>query len=230
MLGFAIPLLILGAILSAIGILLLSPPPFDKPAVLLCRATKTSAGWTVVATLSTVLAVMSVSPLWDVAHMRRHAKESSADSLQRRSQMVEAQLTAVLTGACLVLIFVVRKLGLVIAQRDSLTTSQQAMLKQVEGLRNEYNRVTSGEQPKTGGASASDDTAQLKQQAQSLQKKLDEAVEDRRRAKADAEALKNQSRGLEKEYDRLLQENDDLKRKLSRHDSSATYQASNKRD
>ncbi len=36
--------------------------------------------------------------------------------------------------------------------------------------------------------------------------------------------------GLEKEYDRLLQENDDLKRKLSRHDSSATYQASNKRD
>ncbi len=27
-----------------------------------------------------------------------------------------------------------------------------------------------------------------------LQKKLDEAVEDRRRAKADAEALKNQSR------------------------------------
>ncbi len=44
MLGFAIPLLILGAILSAIGILLLSPPPFDKPAVLLCRATKTSAG------------------------------------------------------------------------------------------------------------------------------------------------------------------------------------------
>lgn len=36
--------------------------------------------------------------------------------------------------------------------------------------------------------------------------------------------------GLEKEYDRLLEENDDLKRRLSRHDSSATYQASNKRD
>lgn len=44
MLGFAIPLLILAAILSAIGILLLSPPPFDRPAVLLCRGTKTSAG------------------------------------------------------------------------------------------------------------------------------------------------------------------------------------------
>lgn len=35
---------------------------------------------------------MSVSPLWDVAHMRRHAKESSADSLQRRySKMVSAK-------------------------------------------------------------------------------------------------------------------------------------------
>lgn len=45
--------------------------------------------------------------------------------------MVEAQLSAVLTAACLIMIFTVRKLGLVIAQRDSLSTSQRAMLKQV---------------------------------------------------------------------------------------------------
>lgn len=45
--------------------------------------------------------------------------------------MAEAQLSAVLTSACLVMIFTVRKLGLVIAQRDSLSTSQKAMLKQV---------------------------------------------------------------------------------------------------
>lgn len=44
MLGFAIPLLVLGGMLTVIAVLLLSPPPFDKPAVLLCRATKTSAG------------------------------------------------------------------------------------------------------------------------------------------------------------------------------------------
>ena len=48
-----------------------------------------------------------------------------------RASMAESQLSAVLTAACLVLIFVVRKLGLVISQRDSLSTSQQAMLKQV---------------------------------------------------------------------------------------------------
>ena len=36
--------------------------------------------------------------------------------------------------------------------------------------------------------------------------------------------------GLEKEYDRLLEENDDLKRKLSRHDMSMPYQQSHKRD
>ena len=45
--------------------------------------------------------------------------------------MAEAQLSAVLTAACLIMIFTVRKLGLVIAQRDSLSTSQKAMLKQV---------------------------------------------------------------------------------------------------
>ena len=64
-------------------------------------------------------------------HYARCKFDSSILAPSCRSQMVEAQLTAVLTGACLVLIFVVRKLGLVIAQRDSLTTSQQAMLKQV---------------------------------------------------------------------------------------------------
>ena len=36
--------------------------------------------------------------------------------------------------------------------------------------------------------------------------------------------------GLEKEYDRLLQQNDDLRRKLSRHDASMPYQQSNKKD
>lgn len=128
-----------------------------------------------------------------------------------RSVMAESQLSAVLTAACLVLIFVVRKLGLVMSQRDSLTTSQQAMLKQVwgsstssilesvcccdandassnacdglvaeeqvlqvcsqflqvEGLRNEYNRVTSS-QSKTDAAAGSKldssaDSSQLKQ-------------------------------------------------------------------
>ncbi|KAL3158145.1 hypothetical protein ABBQ32_011740 [Trebouxia sp. C0010 RCD-2024] len=143
--------------------------------------------------------------------------------------MAEAQLSAVLTGACLVMIFTVRKLGLVIAQRDSLSTSQKAMLKQVEGLRNEYNRVTSGSNS-SASQSGSDDVSQLRQEAQKLQNKLDEALEARRRAVGDAEALTRQSKGLEKEYDRLLEENDELKRKLSRHDSSMPYQQSSKRD
>ena len=42
------------------------------------------AGWTVVATLSTVLAVMSASPIWDIVHMRHHSRETSAENLQRR--------------------------------------------------------------------------------------------------------------------------------------------------
>ena len=41
-------------------------------------------GWTVVATLSTVLAAMAASPVWDILHMKQHARETSADNLQRR--------------------------------------------------------------------------------------------------------------------------------------------------
>ena len=134
-----------------------------------------------------------------------------------RSVMAESQLSAVLTAACLVLIFIVRKLGLVMSQRESLTTSQQAMLKQVwvsstsgiletvcccdandassnacdgllacdglvareqifqvcsqflqvEGLRNEYNRVTSSQSKADTAAGSkldsSADSSQLKQ-------------------------------------------------------------------
>ena len=35
-------------------------------------------------------------------------------------------------------------------------------------------------------------------------------------------------KGLEKEYDRLLSENDELKRKLSRFDASSPYSGRNK--
>lgn len=44
MLGFAIPLMVLGTLLSGVAFLLLAPPPFCKAAILLCRATKSSAG------------------------------------------------------------------------------------------------------------------------------------------------------------------------------------------
>ena len=46
------------------------------------------------------------------------------------------------------------------------------LMLQVEGLRNEYNRVTSGANPKASsstGQSGSDDVSQLRQQAQQLQ-------------------------------------------------------------
>ncbi len=81
--------------------------------------------------LGSVTADQQVSQTSLSHHYAGAKSDSSILARSCRSQMVEAQLTAVLTGACLVLIFVVRKLGLVIAQRDSLTTSQQAMLKQV---------------------------------------------------------------------------------------------------
>ena len=40
---------------------------------------------------------------------------------------------------------------------------------QVEGLRNEYNRVTSGASPKTSSSVGTDDVSQLRQEAQQLQ-------------------------------------------------------------
>lgn len=84
MLGFTLPLLVFGAIEGVIAILLLLPLPFCRPAILICKLTKTHAGKTVVITISVVLLALLLAPLYDLVHMHDRPEDTAGASAQRR--------------------------------------------------------------------------------------------------------------------------------------------------
>jgi len=122
MLGFTLPLLVFGGLEGLIAILLLLPLPFCRPAILICKLTKTHAGRTVVITISVVLLALLLAPLYDLVHMHDSPEDTAGASPERRESEATANLGAVLTGSTLVTMFVVRKLGLTLAELDDVTS------------------------------------------------------------------------------------------------------------
>ncbi|KAA6417824.1 MAG: hypothetical protein FRX49_12181, partial [Trebouxia sp. A1-2] len=122
MLGFTLPLLVFGGLEGFIAILLLLPLPFCRPAIFICKLTKTHAGRTVVITISIVLLALLLAPLYDLIHMHDRPEETAGASSERRESEATANLGAVLTGSTLVTMFVVRKLGLTLAELDDVTS------------------------------------------------------------------------------------------------------------
>ncbi|KAK9809219.1 hypothetical protein WJX72_011554 [[Myrmecia] bisecta] len=159
----------------------------------------------------------------------RHDKEGKdRDQLQRRQDELSALLSAVLTGSTLLMLFLLRKLGGVLAERESLKVSQQALLKQVQGLHIEYNRLTKEHDGSAARPAVDAEVAKLKasleaqkKEKQQIEAKLEEAQAIRKTAVANAEALKSQSKGLENEYDRLLADYDKLKSRLAQVDPAS---------
>eukprot|EP00891_Asterochloris_glomerata_P006411 jgi/Astpho2/6411/Aster-08096 len=110
-----------------------------------------------------------------------------------------------MTAGCILLLYVVRKLGLVEMENDQLRASQQALLRQVNQMQSHYEgKETSG---KLADAAESPDD---------LKAQLKAANAAKEKAERDASALKEQSSSMNREYDRLLAEHDMAQRKLAR--------------
>jgi len=115
-------LMIFGCVEAVVAILLLLPLPFSRPAILLCKLTRTEVGRTVVMTTAAVLTALLAAPAWDLVHMADHPEPALGASLERREQEATSNLSAVLTGSTLMTMFVLRKLGLALADLDELTS------------------------------------------------------------------------------------------------------------
>eukprot|EP00891_Asterochloris_glomerata_P006412 jgi/Astpho2/6412/Aster-08098 len=122
MLSFVVPLMAFGGVEAVVAILLLLPLPFSRPAILLCKLTRTEVGRTVVMTTAAVLFALLAAPAWDLVHMADHPQPAVGASLERREQEATSNLSAVLTGSTLMTMFVLRKLGLALADLDELTS------------------------------------------------------------------------------------------------------------
>jgi predicted membrane-bound spermidine synthase len=121
MLGFTLPLLVFGGLEGLVAALLLLPLPFSRPAIWLCKQSKSQIGRTVVYTIAAVLLVMLAAPLYDILHLHDRPEATAGVNIERRETEATANLGAVLTGSTLVTMFVLRKLGLALAEIDDLT-------------------------------------------------------------------------------------------------------------
>ncbi|KAK9809393.1 hypothetical protein WJX73_001703 [Symbiochloris irregularis] len=62
-----------------------------------------------------------------VLHKYRAVSAESVSSAERRETEATSSLSGILTGSCLMTMFVVRKLGLALAQVDELTSGTRGM-------------------------------------------------------------------------------------------------------
>ncbi|KAI3423928.1 hypothetical protein D9Q98_009762 [Chlorella vulgaris] len=170
-LGFTLPLLVILALESLTGVLLLCPKPLNTPAILLYRSTYTQIGATVFYTIASLLLLLMITPLYETWRLYQtagmaadngdattlKAMLSAGDSEQ---QQAATMLSFTLTASSLALMFFLRKLGAVLAVCDQQSASETAMLKQVEGLQSEYARVAdnvAGEEPAGSAATTTHD-------------------------------------------------------------------------
>lgn len=204
--GFTLPLYMLSGVLSTAAVLLMLPEPLSKPIKLLCRnSCRSQVGHTVLTTVTAFLVLILIQPVWDLSRMQIYNQESAIDNVERRSSQAAAQLLAYMTAGCILLLYVVRKLGLVEMENDQLRASQQALLRQVNQMQSHYEgKETSG---KLADAAESPDD---------LKAQLKAANAAKEKAERDASALKEQSSSMNREYDRLLAEHDMAQRKLAR--------------
>lgn len=73
-------------------------------------------------TISVVLLALLLAPLYDLVHMHDRPEDTAGASPERRESEATANLGAVLTASTLVTMFVVRKLGLTLAELDDVTS------------------------------------------------------------------------------------------------------------
>ena len=101
MLGFTLPLLVFGGLEGAIAILLLLPLPFSRPAILICKLTKTHAGKTVIITISVVLLALLLAPVYDLIHMHDRPEDTAGASAERRWVYLTSLRSSQLLTLCL---------------------------------------------------------------------------------------------------------------------------------
>lgn len=66
MLGFTLPLLLLGGIEGLVAISLLLPLPLCRPGILVCKVTATGVGRTAMTSVAVFLSVLLISPIYDM--------------------------------------------------------------------------------------------------------------------------------------------------------------------
>ncbi|KAK9809442.1 hypothetical protein WJX73_007790 [Symbiochloris irregularis] len=195
--------------------MLLGPIQTARPIIALAKNSRQSVGKTIVATIATLLSLFILPPLYNFSQTNRRTANFGRESDSSGSDFESSTaLNLVLPLSCLLLLFILQKAAITLGEREQLKTSQQALLKQMHGLRAAYDKATEGtgglptsgsqaKQPSADADSSSSRLATLEQENADLQERLQGALKSQRTAEANVEAFKTQSKGLENEHQRV---------------------------
>lgn len=121
--AFALPLYAIVGLEAIVAAILMLPSPLSEPAIQLVKLTRTQVGRTVVYTLTAVLVILLIAPGFSAYRLHKSDSPAAAgagNKLEVDHEQTTAQLDASLNLAALSLLFLVRKLGLVLDERNVL--------------------------------------------------------------------------------------------------------------
>jgi len=132
--------------------------------------------------------------------------------MQYHMKLFRAQRNLYICGFALFLVFVIRRLVVLLAEQANLVAQKEAALKQAKSASDAAQSLMAAGDgaTKEGGA----DTARLKTRLDEVVAERDEAAEKLVAMKKQLEALKKQAEGTNQEYDRLMAEHEKLQRKM----------------
>jgi len=133
--------------------------------------------------------------------------------MQYHMKLFRGQRNLYICGFALFLVFVIRRLVVLLAEQANLIAQKEAALKQARSASEAaQSLMATGDGQNTNGGD--DDAAKLRASVNDAAKERDEALDKVEILKKQLDALKRQAEGTNKEYDRLMGEHEKLQRKL----------------
>jgi len=134
--------------------------------------------------------------------------------MQYHMKLFRGQRNLYICGFALFLVFVIRRLVVLLAEQANLIAQKEAALKQAKSASDAaQSLMASGDDKKKDGG-GDDEAAKLRARVNDVAGERDEALEKVESLKNQLNALKRQAEGTNKEYDRLMGEHEKLQKKL----------------
>jgi len=135
--------------------------------------------------------------------------------MQYHMKLFRGQRNLYICGFALFLVFVIRRLVVLLAEQANLIAQKEAALKQAKSASDAaQSLMAAGDDQKKGGDGVDGEAAQLRARINDVVGERDEALQKVQSLENLLNALKRQAEGTNKEYDRLMGEHEKLQRKM----------------
>jgi len=144
--------------------------------------------------------------------------EGPLAEMQYHMKLFRGQRNLYICGFALFLVFVIRRLVVLLAEQANLIAQKEAALKQAKSASDAAQSLMAAAESKPresgGGDDADEEAVKLRDRVNQVGAERDEALNKVESLENQLNALKRQAEGTNREYDRLMAEHEKLQRKL----------------